>query len=99
MVKYIGYIAAVLTSTSFLPQAIKTIKTKDTESISLWMYLMFVLGVVLWLVYGLFLKDMPLIAANTVTLIFSGSILKIKLENYASDKISKKEKKLKEKKL
>ncbi len=99
MVKYIGYIAAVLTSTSFLPQAIKTIKTKDTESISLWMYLMFVLGVVLWLVYGLFLKDMPLIMANTVTLIFSGSILKIKLENYASDKISKKEKKLKEKKL
>ncbi len=99
MVKYIGYIAAVLTSTSFLPQAIKTIKTKDTESISLWMYLMFVLGVVLWLVYGLFLKDMPLIMANTVTLILSGSILKIKLENYASDKISKKEKKLKEKKL
>lgn len=99
MVKYIGYIAALLTSMSFLPQAIKTIKTKDTESISIWMYLMFVLGVVLWLVYGLFIKDLPIIAANTVTLLFSGTILKIKLENYKTDKIARKEKKLKEKSL
>lgn len=76
----IGNIAAVLTSVSFLPQAIKIIKTKDTKSISLPMYIMFVIGIALWLVYGFMRDDMPLILANIVTLTLSGLILGFKVK-------------------
>ncbi len=79
--EYFGYIAAFLTTASFLPQAIKTIKTKDTESISLLMYSMFVLGVVLWLVYGIVIKDIPIIIANIFTFSLSGTILVVKIIN------------------
>ncbi|MEL6919261.1 MAG: SemiSWEET transporter, partial [Bacteroidota bacterium] len=55
----IGNIAASLTTISFLPQAIKTIKTKDTKNLSFPMYLLFVMGVSLWIVYGLLNNQMP----------------------------------------
>lgn len=55
----IGSIAAVLTTFAFLPQVIKVIKTKDTESIALGMYLMQVLGIALWLAHGLVIQDLP----------------------------------------
>ena len=63
----IGSIAAVLTTFAFLPQVIKVIKTKDTESIALGMYLMQVLGIALWLAHGLVIQDLPLILANSVS--------------------------------
>lgn len=76
----LGNIAAVLTSVSFLPQAIQVIKTKNTQGISLPMYLMFVVGVILWLIYGILQRDLPLILANIVTLIFASIILFYKIK-------------------
>ncbi len=76
----IGSIAAILTTFAFLPQVIKVIKTKDTESIALCMYLMQVVGIALWLFHGLAIDDLPLIMANGVSLVLSGTILYYKLK-------------------
>ena len=75
----IGYIAAILTTGSFLPQAIHTFQTKDVSGISLTMYSAFTLGIVLWLVYGVLLVSWPMIVANVVTLAFAAAILTMKL--------------------
>lgn len=77
----IGYIAATLTTASFLPQAILTIKTKDTESLSLSMYSIFTLGVFLWLIYGVYLSDNAIIFSNAITFILAASILSFKIYN------------------
>ena len=77
----IGYVAATLTTSSFLPQAIMTLKTRDTESLSLGMYATFTLGVLLWLIYGIYLADKAIIYANAITLILASSILFIKVYN------------------
>ena len=77
----IGYIAATLTTASFLPQAILTIKTKDTESLSLSMYSLFTLGVFFWLIYGVFISDEAIIVANAITLVLAASILTFKIYN------------------
>lgn len=74
-----GTIAAILTTASFLPQAIKTIKTKDTKGISTGMYSMFVVGVFLWIIYGIQLKDMPIIIANVITFVLASIILGFKV--------------------
>lgn len=79
-VKIVGYIAATATTISFLPQAIHSIKTKDTKGISLGMYLVFTFGLIMWLVYGIFTKDVPIISANTITLVLSVIILVYKLK-------------------
>lgn len=71
----IGNIAAALTTISFLPQAIKTIRTKETDSLSIPMYLLFVTGVSLWLAYGVLNQQLPIIMGNSVTLILAGIIL------------------------
>ena len=75
----IGYIAAVLTTGSFLPQAIHTFQTKDVSGISLGMYSAFTLGIVLWLVYGVMMGAWPMIVANVITLAFAAAILTMKL--------------------
>ncbi len=67
----IGMLAAIGTTLSFIPQAIKVIRTRDTKSISLWMYLLLSIGVALWLIYGVLKKDPSIIAANAVTLFFA----------------------------
>lgn len=74
-----GTIAAILTTASFLPQAIKTIKTKDTQGISTGMYSMFVVGVFLWIIYGIQKEDMPIIIANIITFILASIILGFKI--------------------
>jgi len=76
----IGYIAATLTTVSFLPQAIKVIKTRNTEGISLWMYIMFTIGVAFWFFYGLIVTEYPIIIANAITLIFASIILIFKVK-------------------
>ena len=78
----LGSIAALLTSLSFLPQAIKTVRSGDTRAISLPMYVVFVVGVSVWLVYGILLWEIPIMLANLLTLIFSSIILGVKLRNY-----------------
>jgi MtN3 and saliva related transmembrane protein len=79
-IQSIGIVAAILTTISFLPQALKTIKTKDTNSISLTMYFLLFLGVSLWLIYGILIDDLPIILANGVTFILAGTILILKLK-------------------
>lgn len=80
IVPIFGYVAAILTTLSFLPQALKTIKEKNTEGISLVMYSLFTSGVLMWLVYGLFVKDIPIIVANSITLILAVTILALKIK-------------------
>ncbi|MBI2745860.1 MAG: SemiSWEET transporter [Burkholderiales bacterium] len=75
----IGYIAASLTTLSFLPQALHTFRTRDVSGISLGMYGMFTVGVALWLVYGLLLSAWPIVVANAVTLALALAILVMKL--------------------
>jgi MtN3 and saliva related transmembrane protein len=78
-VDIIGYLAACLTTFSFLVQAIKSWRTKDLSGISVGMYTMFASGVALWLVYGLVINSMPLIVTNALTLVFALSILVMKI--------------------
>jgi MtN3 and saliva related transmembrane protein len=75
----IGTIAACLTTSSFLPQAIKTFRTKDVSGISLSMYGIFTTGVALWLVYGVLVRAWPIIIANAITLSLALSIFLMKL--------------------
>lgn len=75
----IGFLAAVLTTASFVPQAIHTFRTRDVSGISLVMYGAFTAGVALWLVYGLLLGAWPIVIANIITLSLASSILVMKL--------------------
>jgi MtN3 and saliva related transmembrane protein len=77
--EWIGAIGATLTTLSFVPQALKTIRTRDTRSISLGMYATFTVGVACWLAYGFVLQSMPMILSNIVTLGLSSTILALKL--------------------
>ena len=80
IVKYIGFFAAFCTTIAFLPQAIKVFKSKITKDISLYMFLIFTIGVLSWLIYGIIISDLPLIFANAVTLILSFFILIYKIK-------------------
>lgn len=75
IIKYIGFFAAFCTTFAFLPQAIKVYKSKSTKDISLYMFLIFTIGVLSWFVYGLIISDWPVILANAVTLVLSLFIL------------------------
>ena len=75
----VGYLAASLTTLSFVPQAWLTFRTRDVSGISLGMYSVFTLGVALWLVYGLLAGAWPVVAANAVTLELALCILGMKL--------------------
>lgn len=77
----LGYIAATLTTASFLPQAILTIRTRDTEALSLSMYSTFTLGVFCWLIYGIYLANNVIIYANAITLFLALVILSFKIYN------------------
>jgi len=77
----VGLAAAFLTTVAFLPQVVHTIRTRSTHDISLRMYSLYTAGIFLWLVYGLFLHDLPLIASNTITFVLSGTILGLKLRH------------------
>jgi MtN3 and saliva related transmembrane protein len=75
-----GYLAATLTTVSFVPQVIQVWRTKHTKDISLGMYSIFTVGIAVWLVYGIMLGSMPIIIANCITLILAGSVLAMKLK-------------------
>lgn len=83
---FIGYVAAFLTTASFLPQAIKTIRSQDTEGISVLMYLGFTTGVFLWMLYGVVRADIVLIGANALTFILALPILIIAMRNVIRSK-------------
>jgi MtN3 and saliva related transmembrane protein len=71
----IGYLAAFFTAVSFLPQAIKTIKTREVAGLSVITYLFLFFGSLSWLVYGYYLKDLPILTTNTLTTISTFIIL------------------------
>ena len=75
----VGYLAAFLTTCSFIPQAWLTFRTRDVRGVSLGMYSVFTLGVALWLLYGLMMAAWPIVAANAITLTLAATILGMKL--------------------
>lgn len=75
----IGYVAAILTSVSFVPQVFHTLRSRDVRGISLSMYSVFTAGVACWLMYGLVIGAWPIVVANSVTLLLASSILVMKL--------------------
>ena len=76
----IGMLAATLTTISFFPQVYKTWKTKSTEGLSLTMYLVFLVGVILWLIYGIHLNSFPMILANIITAILALYLVVMKIK-------------------
>ena len=80
IIKYIGFFAAFCTTIAFVPQAIKVYKSRSTKDISLYMFLIFTVGVLSWLIYGIVINDLPIILANAVTLVLSFFILLYKLK-------------------
>lgn len=77
----IGIVAAILTTSAFLPQVIKTVKTRETENLSLITFLMILVGTVLWSIYGYSLGDKPMMFANSITACLTAVILGIKVTN------------------
>ena len=78
-VEIIGLIAAVLTTSSFVPQVLKTWKTKEVENLSLTMYLVMLTGIILWLIYGININSLSIILANIVTITLVSVIIFLKL--------------------
>lgn len=78
---WVGYAAATLTTLSFVPQAILTVRTRNVSGISLGMYSCFTAGVALWLIYGFHLGEWPIIAANAITLGLASIILVTKVRH------------------
>ncbi len=81
MVTLLGFLAGILTTVAFIPQVIKTWRSQSTHDISLAMFAIFTAGVLAWLVYGVLISDLPVILANSVTLVLAGTILFFKLRN------------------
>ena len=77
----VGTAAGTLTTAAFIPQAVKTWRSRSTRDISLVMWLAFTLGVALWTIYGLMAESWPILIANAITLLLAGAILRIKLAN------------------
>ncbi len=75
----LGLSAAALTTAAFLPQVIKTWRTRQTRDISLAMFLVLCTGIVLWLIYGVLRDDLALVVGNAITLVLAGTILAFKV--------------------
>jgi len=79
--EWMGYVGATLTTLSFLPQAVKTIRSRDTRGISLGMYVVFTVGVGFWFGYGVALQSWPMIVSNAITFVLAATILGLKLKH------------------
>lgn len=75
----VGYLAAILTTVAFIPQAWMTWKNKHADGVSLGMYVIFTIGIALWLAYGILIQVWPMIIANTITLLLAGFIFVMKI--------------------
>ncbi len=83
-IEFFGYSAAILTTAAFLPQLIKTLKTKRAEDVSLITLIMFITGVGCWIFYGYEISSTPILVANIITFILNLLILISKI-NYSKD--------------
>jgi MtN3 and saliva related transmembrane protein len=79
LVEWVGGLAGTLTTIAFIPQVMKTWRSGSAEDISLFMFLLFSTGVALWLIYGIAIGSVPVIAANAITLTLASSILGLKI--------------------
>jgi MtN3 and saliva related transmembrane protein len=75
----IGLVAGLLTTTAFIPQVVKIYRTKSGNDISARMFSLFSAGIVLWLIYGILLRSLPIILSNAVTLVLSLTIIALKI--------------------
>jgi MtN3 and saliva related transmembrane protein len=78
-VEDLGFVAAFCTTAAFVPQLVRVVRLRSARDISLPTFLLFSVGVFLWLLYGLYTRSKPVIASNAVTLVLSVSILILKL--------------------
>ena len=78
-IEFFGYFAAILTTLAFLPQLIKTLKTKKAEDVSLTTLIMFLTGVLAWIIYGIQISSKPILIANIITFLLNFLILVFKL--------------------
>jgi len=83
-----GYSAAILTTSAFLPQLIKTLRTKKADDVSITTLIMFIIGVLSWIIYGYKISSIPILIANLITLILNSLILISKI--YFSNTYSRK---------
>ena len=78
-IEFFGYFAAILTTLAFLPQLIKTLKTQKAEDVSLITLIMFLTGVLSWIIYGYKISSTPILIANIITFILNLLILIFKI--------------------
>ena len=78
-IEFFGYFAAVLTTLAFIPQLVKTLKTKKAEDVSLTTLIMFLTGVSAWIIYGIQISSKPILIANIITFLLNFLILIFKL--------------------
>jgi MtN3 and saliva related transmembrane protein len=83
LIRTIGYIAGVITTLAFVPQVVRSWRTRSTRDLSLTWLVAFASGVSLWLVYGILLREPPIIAANAVTLALTAILLWIRVRGRA----------------
>ncbi len=79
LAEVIGFIAAACTTLAFVPQVVRVWRTRSAEDISLAMYLILVAGVLMWIVYGVLIRSLPLVLANVASLVLAGAVLAGKL--------------------
>ena len=84
-IEFFGFAAALLTTIAFLPQLYKTWKTKSADDVSLIMLILFIIGLICWIIYGLKINSIPILVANIITFIFNFSILILKI-TYSKNK-------------
>ena len=78
-IDFFGFLAALLTTLAFLPQLYKTWKTRSADDVSLLMLIVFLTGLICWIIYGLKINSVPILIANIITFIFNLSILILKI--------------------
>tara|TARA_X000000368_G_scaffold352015_1_gene292728 strand:+ start:79 stop:396 length:318 start_codon:yes stop_codon:yes gene_type:complete len=78
-IDFFGFLAALLTTIAFLPQLYKTWQTKSADDVSLFMLILFITGLLCWIIYGLKINSMPILIANIITFTFNLSILVLKI--------------------
>ena len=81
LVTAVGLLAGTLTTIAYVPQVVKSWRTGSTADISLTMFAIMVSGVTLWLIYGAFVRDNPIVIANGATLLLAGTVLVLKIKN------------------
>lgn len=79
-IQYLGLVAGALTTVAFVPQVLKTYKSRSAKDLSLGMFSIFFAGVALWLVYGIMVNDVPVIAANLLTLVLAFTLIVFKFK-------------------